>query len=453
MTFFRRLALPAIAVCGHCVAFAGYCSQCSGYSCDEWIRWNPRRYSCAELEREYGCDCSGCECASGFGPSPAPRPRSPNAATLVMLSEGRYPDAKCLDGSQAGFYIRNGSADKFLVFFEGGGWCYDSNCGEPTSQGTLADCRLRSLQRLGSSKYWHHTRDSSLAGMLSVDAKANPVFHDYTLVYLPHCDGTSWSGDAVLGGLHFKGRAILDAILSELKQSTRISQAKRVVISGGSAGASAVYYHVDEIASQLQVHSGKVFALPDAGFFLDLKDVNDVDCWPSQMRSIWNVSNGYASLNKNCLGKFPKEQWKCLFPEYYADLISTPVFAINTLYDSSELSYTLRLGCYPYSTCKGKEKHALLALRGQHIKAWTPLVSKPGNGIWAPACIEHTTTGGKWTKWTDESWEVPAKSGIMVSVAVRRWLDNAGGSVHQDAVALPNNRPCSYGSTDGEIIV
>jgi len=44
----------------------GKCHPCTpgGYTCDEWIAWNPRRYSCPELERDYGCDCSGCRCHS-----------------------------------------------------------------------------------------------------------------------------------------------------------------------------------------------------------------------------------------------------------------------------------------------------------------------------------------------------------------------------------------------------
>lgn len=40
----------------------GRCPKCGGYTCDEWIAWDPSRYSCPELERGYGCDCNGCQC-------------------------------------------------------------------------------------------------------------------------------------------------------------------------------------------------------------------------------------------------------------------------------------------------------------------------------------------------------------------------------------------------------
>ena len=44
-------------------------------------------------------------------------------ATLskVVLDD---PDALCLDGTQGAYYVREGTeSDKFLLYFEGGGWC------------------------------------------------------------------------------------------------------------------------------------------------------------------------------------------------------------------------------------------------------------------------------------------------------------------------------------------
>jgi len=52
-------------------------------------------------------------------------------------------EAKCIDGSTPVYYIRKGrdeGANKLVVHFEGGGWCYD-----------LEACYLRSKTGLGSS--------------------------------------------------------------------------------------------------------------------------------------------------------------------------------------------------------------------------------------------------------------------------------------------------------------
>ena len=54
------------SVCARCepmttTAVAGCVASCSGWSCDTLYVVLP--YSCAYLEDEYGCDCSGCGCA------------------------------------------------------------------------------------------------------------------------------------------------------------------------------------------------------------------------------------------------------------------------------------------------------------------------------------------------------------------------------------------------------
>lgn len=79
----------------------------------------------------------------------------------------------------------------------------------------------------------------------------------------------SFSGNAEVsdksGVLHFKGKAILDAILADLKITTRITshsgeaaESQKVILSGGSAGASAVFWHADYIADTLALGAGKV---------------------------------------------------------------------------------------------------------------------------------------------------------------------------------------------------
>jgi hypothetical protein len=352
----------------------------------------------------------------------------------------------------AGYYLRAGDQKRFLIYLEGGGWCYDQDCTKPSVAGTLEDCRKRSYSRLGSSRLWGPTYDR-LTGCLSADPSENPVFNNWTLVYVPYCDGTSFSGDAVVDGLHFKGRAILRAIVDDLKARTGIQEALQVVLSGGSAGASAVYYHVDGVSEQLKLDRGEVLGLPDAGFFLDLKDKDGMDCWPSQMRSIFEVSNGFQFLHSGCLERFSQDPSKCLFPEYFGDLISSRVLILNSLYDSSETYYTLRLDCCPggcggrYPTCAGRELDLFVAMKQQHHRAWAALANRTGNGVWAPACPTHTMA---WDHWADSNWEVPAGSGNTMAAVVHRWLGGSktGGRSYsyEDVAPWPHNKPCASSS-------
>lgn len=427
----------------------GSCKLCDGYSCDEWIRWDPTKYSCESLQQDWGCDCSGCSSCRGTADPEWPRPPKPaGVAQLRLFSEAKYPDARCLDGSMAGIYVRKGAEPKkFLIFFEGGGWCYDASC-SPSREGTIADCRKRSLRSLGSSRGWRQQK-GRLTGMLSADAGQNPVFHNWTLVYVPYCDGTSWLGNAQVDGLFFKGKAVLDAVLTEVEELFGPNGADRVVVSGGSAGASAVYFHVDAIAERFASKAREVLALPDAAFFLNLPDTGGQFCWPDQMTSLLGIANASGALPSSCLARYPTEQWRCLFPEYYADLLKTRFFVINSLYDSSEIEYTLRVQCRfgPYNAdrerCPEKLQQLIQALAPEHIKAWAPLVAKAGNGIWAPACVDHTMT---WNRWLDNDWEVPARSGWTIAAAVGHWLQSSPtqpSAIFQDNVSWPYNRPCA----------
>eukprot|EP00754_Rhynchopus_humris_P044780 Rhum_TRINITY_DN4393_c0_g1::Rhum_TRINITY_DN4393_c0_g1_i1::g.14146::m.14146/K19882/NOTUM; O-palmitoleoyl-L-serine hydrolase len=95
--------------------------------------------------------------------------------------------ARCLDGTPGVFYYSNhtvaASSNNWLIYHEGGGWCYDAE-----------SCLERSRTRLGSSKTYTVTIDS-LDGMWSRDCTTNPVFCTYNHVYMKYCDGNSFSGD------------------------------------------------------------------------------------------------------------------------------------------------------------------------------------------------------------------------------------------------------------------
>jgi len=57
----------------------------------------------------------------------------------------------CLDGSQGAYYLSMFTGleneDKFILYFEGGGWCGSSN----NLEETIEDCYQRSKTTLGSS--------------------------------------------------------------------------------------------------------------------------------------------------------------------------------------------------------------------------------------------------------------------------------------------------------------
>lgn len=138
-------------------------------------------------------------------------------------------------------------------------------------------CHDRANKGLGSSRGWNSSgmfnpNVSSAGGglpnapdnwycchgILSSNSSENPDFHDWNLAFVGYCDGSSFSGnrDLPLHGLHYRGRANLDAVLDRLLLPRRsphmsLADATEVLISGGSAGGLAVYLHADHIAARL----------------------------------------------------------------------------------------------------------------------------------------------------------------------------------------------------------
>jgi hypothetical protein len=109
---------------------------------------------------------------------------------FILQSQDR--GAACLDGSPPGLYIHEGNGinkTKYMIYFEGGGLC-----GGSTLNDTLESCYGRSWTFLGTSKYYPKTRSFTGDGLLSPLKEENPVFYDWTKVYITYCDGAAHAG-------------------------------------------------------------------------------------------------------------------------------------------------------------------------------------------------------------------------------------------------------------------
>jgi hypothetical protein len=75
-------------------------------------------------------------------------------APLSWLSPAEYPEAKCLDGTPAGYYYQPASrvedSNKWVIYLAGGGEC-----------DTEAACKSQTTNALGSSKYFGATSEAS----------------------------------------------------------------------------------------------------------------------------------------------------------------------------------------------------------------------------------------------------------------------------------------------------
>ena len=275
-------------------------------------------------------------------------PPPPDVATAVYLTD--YPDAKCLDGSPGYYYLRRAAtgsvnSTKWVIHMEGGGWCHDP-----------ATCVSRAHQRLGSS-------NSSVTGFADVaefssvgctnkgcgalmlnDPVVNELSYDWNAVFMRYCDGMSFAGNASAPfvdpatgeTIYFRGIEILHATYASLVANEHLGDATIALIGGSSAGGLATYFHAD-VATDL-VHAANaaaqkapatVISKPDSGF------------WPSDINErFYYLFTGWFALQGNVTDGLAKHcKWRatnvtrCLFPEYFADEITTPLWPLQSLYD------------------------------------------------------------------------------------------------------------------------
>lgn len=100
--------------------------------------------------------------------------------------------AACLDGSPAGMYIWEGvgeSRKKFMLYMNGA-----SFCGGYDLSDTLEKCYQMSSGEYGTTSIYPNKKNYDHAGMLSTDPDVNPVFYDWTKVFIISCDGMAHQG-------------------------------------------------------------------------------------------------------------------------------------------------------------------------------------------------------------------------------------------------------------------
>ena len=255
-----------------------------------------------------------------------------------------HPDAKCLDGSRPGYYIRPGvgnDAHNFKLHFMGGNWCRDAE-----------SCSARSRTVLGSSNFWPASSsdlkmndstgiwDMGSNGLMS--AVAGPL-RNWTAVWIMYCDGSSFSSFRALplevNGSHvyMRGRLILDAVLDDLIERQGFSTASTVLLSGTSSGGMAVYYHSEHVRARLPPEV-RVLAAPDAGFFPDAPLPAGHDAFRLAIKgliSFFNISDDaagveYPGASRKCLAANAARNamWRCLFAEYTIPSATTVPFFV-----------------------------------------------------------------------------------------------------------------------------
>ncbi len=178
--------------------------------------------------------------ATGSAVSPSP----PTGWTWYQID-----GAVCRDGSPTGFYVRNGTADKLVIYLEGGGACMNGNyctfnpanvnqilSGDGQTVFGTAGGAISGRQQPGV-----YTNGTGLQGVFDTTNSANPV-KDWSQIYIPYCTGDVHFGskkDATVPGLtplqQFVGYQNMRLFMGRIVPTFK-NKVTRVLLTGASAG-------------------------------------------------------------------------------------------------------------------------------------------------------------------------------------------------------------------------
>lgn len=408
----------------------------------------------------------------------------------VLLTDAVRYGAMCLDGSPAAYYVRPGvgeNATKFVIFWEGGGWCV-----------SLEDCAGRALTALGSSvNYPPTTNGYDNRDLLNPDCSNNYNFCNWTHVYEPYCDGTSRSGDALeatpidppyrnISQVYFRGWKNMEATIRQLLSADpaprvpgmpSLLNATHVLISGSSAGGLTTYLHADYITAEVHqqqaaagLAAAVVKAVPEVGFFIDGDSIWGEHIYTgvyARVAAFANVTTGSpVQANAACMEAnndprpYPTgNRWKCFMAQYTYPYISTPVFILNSQVDewqtsnilAPSLNTTFDVTTYPpFAPCIKDPAHGCNATQftqwsnyaGQFMgalkaaQAATPASQLAANGGFITTCAIHTTAISGY------SYKIKI-GGVTMYDALSQWYFDAPGAVAwRYDVPWPGNPTC-----------
>ena len=263
--------------------------------------------------------------------------------SLLPSSTPAAKGGRCLDGSMAGYYHRQGSvAGRFVISIQGGGGCTDEE-----------SCTARAKTDLGSSKEWK--KDQKGYQFLSTDCSANPGFCNATRVLVKYCTGDLHLGNhtaptAASWGLIFDGHANFAAIIDDLESVHGLGAATEVLLTGDSAGGVGTFANADYLADRLP--QATVKAAPCSGWFFPAalsSDLPDVYA-PSDWAHFAAGTHGNPNSENNSLPAFtvgelwgargllpaacvvdqkPGQWWACSSIHKLYKYIKTPLFVVE----------------------------------------------------------------------------------------------------------------------------
>eukprot|EP01012_Entosiphon_sulcatum_P005733 TRINITY_DN12602_c0_g1_i1.p2 TRINITY_DN12602_c0_g1~~TRINITY_DN12602_c0_g1_i1.p2 ORF type:complete len:376 (+),score=60.03 TRINITY_DN12602_c0_g1_i1:700-1827(+) len=332
-------------------------------------------------------------------------------ANFEMHVLNSYPDAVCNDGSPATYYRDNrdiGTSD-VVIYLEDADYCFD-----------IGSCQKRCGNPQWKKYCTHRVGAQAKPAILSDDPKMNSAFYQWFKVFVPYCSNDRFSGNRsaspATGNLHFRGRAILEAVLTDLEKVENFATVKNIVLAGGDSST----VNCDFLSRRIT--KAKVRCILDADFlpyprYIDAAVPNCpyVTRNFTSQREFWN-----GALPLGCSERAPAQDRDVVCAQTSTSWVylDVPAFVTVAQWDGSAM-VTLCADKNPdrphYAQHWGL---AMLQLANASVGA------RPDVHLWMPGCISQSQTFVASDPWYSKAKCGPNK--VMLDDSLGDWLKNTG---------------------------
>ena len=227
-----------------------------------------------------------------------------------------------------------------------GGWCWNK---------AICDARVSAEVNSVTSQYWGDTETFELGSILN--AGSDTRFGEANVIYARYCSSDAWIGNRPAdvafnststtdNNIHFRGRAIVKAVLQDLQAVHGMSTVtpQKVVLAGSSAGSRGVLHNLNHMKTDFASYGWNqvsTYGIIDSGLYLIQPTVDwtksDLDV---QARGV--VSYNYADVDPICksemAAQYPNnaqgaevssqdatgQAWRCLMAQFAVKTLRSP---------------------------------------------------------------------------------------------------------------------------------
>lgn len=270
-------------------------------------------------------------------------------------------ETTCAHGTPYAYWVRPGSRNDLLVYFEGGGGCWNADT-----------CRDTGVEFNGfyDSRISGNDNPALRDGLLDFENPQNP-FRDYSALYVPVCTGDVHWGDNVhtypdAAGdvtIHFKGYVNAAAALDWAY--TQVSKPDSVFVTGCSAGSAASIYHAPYIIEQY----------PDTPVVQFGDSLSLLFTRPVDLQSDWHAHDHFPQWIPELAAMKPEEWTMARFYSAIARYYPTLTFSqFNSIRDRVQVFYTFPDGSGGATEWTGLLEAHLAEIQNQspNYRSFTP---------------------------------------------------------------------------------